>query len=262
MTIAEMHNLFKLLMNKADTLNYPNFEPEEIDVFLNNEMFKIIEQRAYGNNHKRLSVEETQKRVDDLRNITVNHTGFVTPTTSANKPNGFFVDLPADYRHALQEDCSIWYTDCNGDGYLAWVAAAAAAAALGNPPPISILLPTKVVPVMPITHDRYNKIIRDPFNKPSDDLVLRLPYQQVNGVNSLELLTDGTFSIIQYNLRYLRTPVSMRYGTVYSTPTTDVQCELAEHIHREIVEAAVRSTLENIESQRYNTQNQIIRETE
>ncbi len=262
MLISEMHQLYKILMNKMDTLNYPNFEPEEIDVILNNEMFKLIEQRAYGNNYKKLSVEETQKRVDDLRNITVDYSVSPLATLTANKPNGVFVNLPSDYRHALEEDCLVWYTDCNGVGYTQYLAQVAAAVAAGNPPPRPSLSPSKRTPVMPITHDRYNKIIRDPFNNANDDLVLRLPYQEVNGVDSLELLTDSTYTIITYYLRYLRTPISMRYGTTYSTPTTDVQCELAEHLHREIVEAAVRNTLENVESVRYNSQNQIIKETE
>lgn len=261
MTIADMHQLYKILMNKADTINYPNFEPEEIDVIFNNEQFKIIEQRAYGNNHKKESVEETQKRVDDLRNITLNYTLAITPASvpiSTNKPNSVFVALPSDYRHSLEEECTVWYTDCNGDGYAEYLVDLAAAIAAGTPSPGASTTPQKVVPVMPITHDRYNKIIRDPFNKPYEDLILRLPYQG----NQFELVGDATLSIISYSMRYLRTPASMRYGTTYATPTTDVQCELAEHLHREIVESAVRSTLENIESVRYNSQNQIIKETE
>jgi hypothetical protein len=230
MLISEMHLLFKILMNKVDSLNYPNLEPEEIDIILNNEMFKIIEQRAYGTNPKRLSVEETQKRVDDLRNITLNYAVTPQAISTNNKPFGVFVALPTDYRHALNEECLINYTDCNNQ------------------------TATKRIPVMPITHDRYNKVINDPFNKSYDELV--------NNVPTLELLGDGTFTITRYFLRYLRTPISMQYGSTYSTPTTDVNCELAEHLHREIVESAVKSTLENVESPRYPANAQSFRETE
>ena len=240
MTIAQMHQLFKIMTNKVDSLNYPNLEPEEIDSLLNNESDKIIEQRAYGNNSKRTGVEETQKRVDDLRNITNN---WAVPqvnmfTTLDNKPNGIFTPLPTDYRHALSESASILYTNCHGSSA------------------------KKAVRVDPITDDRYNTIILDPFNKPYQDLIVRLPFQIVNSQEVFELITDGTYTILQYNLRYLRTPVRMQYGTTYSTPTTDVNCELAEHLHREIVEATAYQYLENIESPRFNTQQAIIKGTE
>ncbi len=61
---------------------------------------------------------------------------------------------------------------------------------------------------------------------------------------------------------YLRTPVSMRYGTTYSVPTTDINCELSEHLHREIVELAVKSAIETVESPRIQTYPQIAKDTE
>lgn len=239
MTVAEMHILFKLLMDKADTLNYPNFEPEEIDVLLNNEKDKIIEQRAYGTNPKRQGVEETQKRVDDLRNITKHYTSSIFSNNSGNnKTNGYFVNLPSDYKHALQEDLSIRRQDCNGN------------------------LVTETVDVIPITHDRYNRIIKDPFHKPDESNILRLPYEETNGVGTFELITNGNLTPLTYHLRYLRDAASIRYGTQYATPTTDVDCDLADHLHREIVESAVRTALENIESRRFPSTNQLLKETE
>lgn len=229
-----MHTYFKIKVNKLDSFNYQDLLPEEIDVLLNQEMFKIIEQRAYGTNPKRTGVEETQKRVDDLRNITLGFSNSVFTTSALSKPNGSFVTLPADYRHALQEDCLITYTDCNGDTQ------------------------TEVVPTVPMSHDRYDRIVWDPFNKPFEELVARLPYQ----ANSFELVTDGTYTLTAYNLRYLRTPVSMQYGSTYAIPSTDVNCELSEHIHREIVESAALTALENVESPRIRTYPSLERDTE
>lgn len=233
-----MHRYFKIKVNKADSFNYQNFEPEEVDVLLNQEMFKVIEQRAYGTNAKRLSLEETQKRVDDLKNITQSYSSSTFTTNSSNKTNGKFVSLPVDYRHAMQEECLITYTDCNS------------------------VTRTKVVPIIPITHDRYNKIINDPFNEPFEDLVIRLAHGKVGGNEVFELITDGSYTVTTYYLRYLRTPLSMQYGTTYATPTTDVNCELSEHLHREIVESAANTALENVESPRVQTYPSIVRETE
>lgn len=233
-----MHTYFKLKVNKLDSFNYQDLLPEEIDVLLNQEQFKIIEQRAYGTNFKRQSLEETQKRTDDLKNIVTTYNSSAFTTNSNNKTNGKFVSLPTNYRHAIQEECIVSYTDCNN------------------------VTRTKTIPVIPITHDRYNKTISDPFNEPYQDEVIRLAHSKVGGSEVFELITDGSYTITNYTLRYLRTPVSMQYGTTYSTPSTDIDCELSEHIHREIVESAANTALENVESPRVQTYPSIARETE
>lgn len=233
-----MHTYFKILLNKLDSFNNQNLEPEEIDVFLNQTMFRIIEQRAYGSNPKGEAVEETEKRVDDLNNITNPYSTSVFFTDSLSKPNGKYIELPSDYRHALEEECVVSYTDCNSQSQ------------------------TKRVAIKPLTHDRYNKVIRDPFNKPYTDLVVRLSHSKVNNKQVFELVTDGSVTLTTYYLTYLRTPVSMQYGSAYATPTTDVNCELNEHMHREIVETAVRAAIETVESPRINTYTPIAKETE
>jgi len=222
MTVSEMHTNFKIIYDKTDSLNYPNFLPEEVDVFLNNAQDKFIEQRAYGNNARREGLEETQKRADDIREVIKNYTTSPSTSSSANKPNGRFVTLPTDYRHAIQEEVLISYTDCND------------------------VTQSKTVEVIPLTHDRYNRAINDPFNKPNTDKVLRLVYEG----GQFELLFAQGTSITTYRLRYIKTPQRIRYGTVYSTPTTNQDCELADHTHIEIVNLAAQMALENINAPR------------
>lgn len=233
-----MHTYFKILLNKLDSFNNQNLEPEEIDVFLNQTMFRIIEQRAYGPNIKGETVEETEKRVDDLNNITNPYSTTTFFTDSLSKTNGKYIELPSDYRHALQEECLVSYTDCNGQTQ------------------------SKRVSIKPVTHDRYNRIVRDPFHKPFTDLIIRLSHSKVNNKPVFELITDGSTTLTRYYLTYLRTPVSMQYGSTYSTPTTDVNCELNEHIHREIVETAVKAAIETVESPRVQTYPQQVKDTE
>ena len=59
MTVAEMHIQFKVGLDKTDSLNYPNFEPEEIDLWLNKAQEKFIKSR-YSHDVKRETFEETQ----------------------------------------------------------------------------------------------------------------------------------------------------------------------------------------------------------
>lgn len=230
MTVAEWHTEFKIGLDKVDSLAAPNFLPEEIDIFFNNAQEQFIEQRSGKNNFKREGLEETQKRVDDLKNIIANYDTITFTTNNFNKPNGVFIDLPSDYRHAIEEEVTISYTDCNG------------ATATGRPD------------VTPTTHDRYNRIVKkDPFNKPDKTEVYRLGFGVQNGNETFELIAGADETITQYYLRYLKEPVSIRYGTAYSSPTTDVDCELSNHTHREIIALAVKNALEDIQSPRYQT---------
>lgn len=229
MDISTLHSEFKIGLDKVDSLADPNFLAEEIDSLLNNAQEEFIEQRAYRTNPKRTGLEEDQKRRDDLRNIVKNFTSSVFVTNSNNKPNGIFVVLPSDYRHAIQEEANISFKDCNN------------------------VSQTKRIPVVPITHDRYANILFDPFNKPYEEEILRLDYEG----NSFELITNGNISVLGYFLRYIKQPRKIQFGTKYDPASpgygTDQTSELAEHTHREIVNKAVTHALQNIESSRYQT---------
>lgn len=230
MTVAEMHQEFKIGLDKVDSLSHPNFLPEEIDILLNQAQEKFIKQRAYGNNPRRLGLEETQKRLDDLKNIISNFESVVFYSDSNNKPNGVFVTLPDDYIFAIEEEAAINYTDCNGS------------------------TSNKRIDVVPTTHDRYNKVKRDPFHKPLDIEVHRLGYglNPFGGTETFELITGENNTITNYYLRYLKTPVSIQYGSQYPVPVPDVNCELSNHTHREIVAMAVVEALVDIESPSYS----------
>ena len=186
MTLAEMHIEFKLGLDKTDSLNYPNFEPEEIDLWLNNAQGRFVKTR-YVHNSKSETFEETQKRTDDLRTIVTEVTLLPSAATTPTKPNGILFDLPNGtmggpdiYWFAINEECEIRYEDCNGS----WV--------------------DERTGVYATQHDDYDKMIDDPFNKPNKGVVLRL----MHGLWA-ELITDGTFTINQYFLRYIRKPVTL-----------------------------------------------------
>ena len=93
------------------------------------------------------------------------------------------------------------------------------------------------------------RILLDPFNSPK----LNCPVAYFER-GDLYLVTDGTFTIDRFKVTYLKKQASIRYGTQYPTPVTDINCELTEHTHKEIVSIAVNIALENIESRRIQTQ--------
>ncbi len=221
MSIEEMHKEFIILIDKADSGGAPSFLSSEIDVFLNAAIERFISKRAFGNNSRRTTFEEDQKRRDDLRNLIVHAS--LNPDSvdlsGSNKVNGRFVQLPKHYRHAINEEAMI---SLEGS---------------------QVTIPSsKRVSVTPITHDRYNKIIDDPFNKPEKHTVYRLDYSN----NRFELICGEGSIINKYHLRYIKNPTVVSY-------LDKVGCNLANHTHREIVRMAVLEALENIESPRYQS---------
>jgi len=268
MTILEMHIKFKILTDKLDTLNYPNFEPEEIDELLNMSQERFIKQRYGTTNLKKSPFESTQKRMDDLREVVKNGQLSVTTTqTIDNKENGYFVPLPTDYWFMINEEISLWSSGCNpitpASGELedqeTYIVTSGTIAFNGAIYSVGQIFTTNVgvlvysgtgkfvvadnkrVGVRPIQHDDYNRVIIDPFSKPWPNQVPRLMYE-----SDVELLTDGTFQLENYYFRYIKQPVLMNIST-------SVDCELANHAHLEIVDMAAAMALEDIESQRYPT---------
>lgn len=209
-----MHDEFKFMIDKAGGGSAPSFLTSEIDRLLNMSVEKFISKRAFGNNPRRTTFEEDQKRRDDLRNLIVQET-ITASEEETEKPNTVFIDLPSDYRHAINEEC--------------------------------ILSNENRVSVKPITSDRYNKIIDDPFNKPNGDSVYRLDYSG----DKFQLVFAEGVSINSYILRYLKNPNVIKETTGGSDESGD--CDLATHTHREIVRMAVLEALEEIESPRYQS---------
>tara|TARA_Y100000004_G_scaffold161237_1_gene189191 strand:+ start:272 stop:955 length:684 start_codon:yes stop_codon:yes gene_type:complete len=218
MTRVEMHLEFKLLVDKGDSFDAPSFLVEEIDHFLNISQEKFVSKRAFGNNVRRTGFEEDQKRRDDLRTLIYERKLVPSTPSAANKPNGRFVTLPNDYRHTIQEEAQIYTHNVSDSG--------------------------RRVSVKPITHDRYNKIVDDPFNKPGKDTVYKLGYGGSSFANMIELITGEDQYASDYYIRYIRHPLPIG-------PEQD--CVLPNHTHNEIVKMAVVEALENVEQPRYQT---------
>tara|TARA_R110002012_G_scaffold261340_2_gene443232 strand:+ start:14279 stop:14974 length:696 start_codon:yes stop_codon:yes gene_type:complete len=222
MTVAEMHIQFKVGLDKTDSLNYPNFEPEEIDLWLNRAQNRFVKTR-YSHDIKQETFEETQKRTDDLREVVVETTIFPSAVQTPVKPNGTLFDLPIGnndlpiYWFAINEECGIQYLNCTNG------------------------MVTERKNVKPIQHDDYNKIQTDPFNKPNKGKIVRLMHG-----DTVELISDGTFVIGSYILRYIKQPETISLAN-------NNDCELAFHTHEEIVDSAVTMALENIASPRFQS---------
>jgi len=221
-----MHLQFKLAIDKIDSLNNPDLLPEEIDVYLSDAQEQFISQRAFGNNYKRESLEETQKRVKDLQSLTKN--AEIVPLASApeNKPNGVFVELPSDYRYAINEEVQVGYTDCNTTAS------------------------TARIKVLALTHDKYNDTIDNPFSKPNLNKVYRLPFGRFNSKEHFELVSSTGVTISKYYLRYLKNPAKIDLAQRLSPVGLpgSAQGDLSDESYREVIRIAVRNAAGDLES--------------
>lgn len=92
--------------------------------------------------------------------------------------------------------------------------------------------------VVPITHDEYYKIIKNPFRGPGDSQVLRLK----NGDNA-ELISKYTLG--EYVLRYIIRPSPIiltdlsEYNVSIDNITEEMECSLSPIVHRLILNKAV-----------------------
>jgi len=93
-----------------------------------------------------------------------------------------------------------------------------------------------------VEQDKLYQHQQNPFAKTKPEFPLGAVYD-----DEVRVFQDNEKFILKtLHLDYLRQPVDI-------TLSTSVDCELAEHTHHEIVDLAVKSIIEAIESPRYQT---------
>jgi len=111
MTIQEMHIAVNLGVQKIASFQVDNLLPQEIDHELNNAMHRFIKLRysPLGNKYQD-GFEQSQKRIDDLRNLVV--TNRINSIFNGETLTDFFVDrspLPLDYMFLVSVLAETWY---------------------------------------------------------------------------------------------------------------------------------------------------------
>lgn len=94
MTVQEMHIGIDFLLQKVNSNITKTFKPQEKDWALNEEVIRFINQKTSSlSNSKKLGLEATEKRYDDIRNL-------ITPASLISyvrDSDSAFSYLPADY---------------------------------------------------------------------------------------------------------------------------------------------------------------------
>lgn len=225
MTKQEFLDQFALQYDEINSLGAPHLEPSQIGALLNKVTEDLIILK-YGPKSNRLGegFEETEKRIQDLGELVAYKT--YTTFTNGFFPNSYNVTLPntlitvnsTDYSDVfwlpIYEGVTTNTLNCKRDAYV-------------------------TARVEEAKHTPLDILLKDPFSKPflknDDAKVLRLR----NGSRVHTLLTDGTFTIASYKIGYIKKPTPVNL----TTALTDQVSQLAEHVHRELVDETVKFAL-------------------
>lgn len=218
MNIQEIHQALDVELDKSLDLEFPYILPEVKDYWLNKAQIEIINLYAYPQNNQLKGFEHGERRIDELREITV-----ISPSITPTKVGSVYeIILPNDYFHLVRHRCNV-----------------------------SNLTQTKILEVGGIQtkQDKINVLYKNPFWEP----ILEEPLFYILG-DKIYYETRDNFIVNSTKLTYLRFPAKMQYGTSYSNPTVNVECDFTtEDMQHKIIDKAVTMLLENLESQRYGT---------
>jgi hypothetical protein len=220
MTVQEMHYALDQGLQKVASSVYDYFLPEETDFWLNRAQERYIKQRLHPvMDPKKLGFSKNEKRLDDLRLvISVDYTDVVTPDVNAGWID---FDLPIDYMFLINARVSS-YVGCGGT--------------------IDLTGTASMRDVRVVSQDDLYHLQQNPFGKTTPEFPLAIMYE-----DEVRVFQDKEKFILEtLHLDYIRTPVLISLSS-------NVNCELAEHTHHEIVDLAVKSIIEAIESPRYQS---------
>lgn len=229
MNILEMHIAVRLELDKTQDFELPIFQPEQIDYWLNKSFEIYIEETAYPKMQGKPSFEETQQVIDELREVVKPGTPIVPTLSDTDNRESFVSKLPSDYKHLVRHTCKTSNHITNEKGELD--------------------IKEQTVSGIITTQDKLNIQLKDPFWT----IVPSEPLYFITG-DSIVYPTLGKFNIEETYLTYIMKTPKMKLGSQYSTISTDVDCAITiEYVQHKIINNAVNMILENIESQRYQT---------
>jgi hypothetical protein len=215
MTIQEMHIEVGLGVQGLGPSRFDDFLPEEVDYALNKAQSRIVKQSYnYDSRLRPKGFEQSQKRIDDLKNLL--KTAQVVPAIATSAYDYVKqASLPADYMFGVNFKGRIKHKNCKP-----------------LEDRISITNPTTEVSNLRfVQHDDIDDVLKDPFNTTKIDGPL---YTMEN--DKIFIYESAIFIVDLVFITYLKTPVKMSLSL-------QVDCELSEHLHSEIVEEAVQILL-------------------
>jgi hypothetical protein len=194
---------------------------------------ELIRSKYSPFNLNKKGFEGSENRRTELKQLITpysNSTSFTNNEVAIDE-NSVFFEIPDDIFYILQEEVTLLDVD----------------ECINN----------KKVEVIPITHDEYNTLKKNPFKKPNKRKVWRMDIQKQVIPNSISTQTKPVVEIIseynvsKYKMRYLKQPSPIVLETFANNSEYDglnlsvngintaTTCKLSEEIQRDIIDRAV-----------------------
>jgi hypothetical protein len=229
MTANKMLDEIKVGYDSMYSLSAPGFEDPAYSILVTKAQFILVRMILNGKNNKNQEgFEETEIRSQGLSALIKDGKDNIvgdTPVISSNQigvlPDEVFWNLPTDFMYSLAEGAITNIKDCTKTG-------------------------TQYTPIMikPISHSEYYQNVSNPYKKPwtngTEGLVWRITYSTDPSTNRKRhgLITDGSFNVTDYMLRYLKLPKDIVINT--TNPGLQISSELDPSTHPTIVEIAIK----------------------
>lgn len=222
MTATEFANEFDVLYNNVTSNSAPPLDDYETSLFLTQAQEKLI--RSYYDaikNSSREGFEANEERRRELAPLikNVSNSTPVTDSTRGLESSSRFFQLATDVRYIIYEKATLTSSDqcLNGN----------------------------VCTVVPVKHDEYRHLSKNPFRKPDEYTVFRV---DSDGTQEIEMVAPTNATVATYYYRYLADPSPIITATLSGVSingnTAQATSELPESMHRKIVDLAVQMALE------------------
>lgn len=197
--------------------------------FINEAIDKFYKTRYSGINAKSEGFEQSQKRIDDLRNL-IKTASFTEEII--NNGNIYTIELPEDYVLMLGDVAGIlptegneqcWEIDEEGDYVV------------------------KRADTIEATIENIDRQLNNSLSEHLLKYCTARPLKLIQG-NQVILYTDGKYSVANYQITYLSKPQFLDSSNISNTEYTS----LPEHTHMEIVKMAVQLYLATKPMQHYS----------
>lgn len=216
-TVQDMHIAVDKGVQNLGSFIHDFFEPEEIDLVLNLMQDRVIIDRVFPeSDEKKLGLEETQKRLDDIRVLIVDDYSDKTNPIQYPTRKDVSFGLPRNYKHRLSTEVVFLDYSCGGQER-----------------------------VRKLTIEKHTDAVdhkSNPFARSNPDGVVKGTMSK----NFIRIPQTESITVIGFKMAYVRLPreISLSLGQ---------DCELPQHVKNDIVTLSIKHILEQIESRRYQS---------
>jgi hypothetical protein len=239
MTANEMANLLDEKLDRVSSFGSPGYEDFDMSSVLT-EAYHFYVKKFIDelNNRKGKGFQENEIRNQGLGGLISTALSLTQSASQAGVlQNGKFYDLPMDHMYTVFEECTINKTDCKT-----------------NLPIRAYIKEMGYNEIQTFDKSKYKK----PFYKVwGDARVWRFSYSRFESgyipassrtAKRHEIVTDGTFNVTTYFMRYLKNPLPIVVDR--TTPNNQRNCELDDSTHMVIVDTAMDLMLERVKEQK------------